>query len=819
MTTTQSEASDRFGEVTAEFRSQRASLLKAPPGAARPCGVELVAALTDLTFAFIGSIAARHVWAPGWALLATGGTGRHELCPGSDVDLLLLHPKKVAEAEVARFGETLWYPLWDVGLSVAPGVHTVETAVELGEREVLSALSWMDAEHVAGDQTTSDRFIRSAGASRRQHANRQTADLIELTRARHERMGDVAFLLGPDLRDGHGGLRDLLVLRWVSSAGKADFLALQERDPAELSDERDTLLGVRAELHRTTTRPHDVLALQEQDGVASSLSLSDADVLLGQVSAAARTIAWCCDETLRRVDARLHRQRTYRLSYRSRLTADIAVDRGELVISDSADLSDPSLSLRVGAAAALHSLPISRGALRSLAEFAPMMPDPWPDRARQALVALLGAGEATIDVFEALDRHELMQRVLPEWKTVRCKPQRNAYHRFTVDRHLVVAARNASDLVRSVARPDLLLVGTWLHDIGKGYPGDHTEVGVVLMQDIARRIGFAANEVATLIALVEHHLLLPETATRRDLSDPSVIQNVARQVGDVDTLHLLRALTEADSLATGPTAWSQWKGQLCNDLVHRVERVLAGHRPPEARLPDGPEAHAALAEVRGGMSISLQVGSDPSAPDLTVLTVAAVDRAGLFRALTGALAVNGVDVLGADVWTTDDGIALDVLRMTRRLGGETDWRRVERLMRGALDGTVDLRAELEKRAKSYQRSYERTDHIGAAPDVLVDDDIEELATVVEVRSPDMMGLLHRVASTLTTLGLDIRAAKVTTLGHEVVDSFSVVRVLPDGTRSKHSQFGPTNDEVRAALLAELSYERRQAPEPGSEPVR
>jgi [protein-PII] uridylyltransferase len=309
--------------------------------------------------------------------------------------------------------------------------------------------------------------------------------------------------------------------------------------------------------------------------------------------------------------------------------------------------------------------------------------------------------------------------------------------------------------------------------------------------------------VRTLVAAVQFHLLLPETATRRDLSDPSVITNVARQVGDVDTLQLLRALTEADSIATGPTAWSHWKGQLCDDLVHRVARALAGHRPPEAAPPSGPGVDDMLIAVRSGKRLVFSPQPDPDAPELTVLTIAAVDRTGLFSAVTGALAVSGVDVLGADVWTTDDGIALDVLRVTRRLGGDTDWRRVERLTLGALDGTVDLKAEVDKRARSYgSRLPSAVASFDTA--VIVDDDIEERATVVEVRAPDMLALLHRVATTLTSLGLDIRAAKVTTLGHEVVDSFSVLRVLPDGTRTKASGDGPSNDEVRRAIVAELA---------------
>jgi [protein-PII] uridylyltransferase len=770
-----------------------------------PAGKSLVDALTSLTFSFLETVAASVVWDTGWSLAVVGGTGRRELCPGSDIDLLLLHPKRVTDRTVAALTEPLFYPLWDAGLTVTPGVHTIESAVALGEHEILSAATWMDVAHLAGDPTTTGQFTELAQLSRRKHSRKQVRTLIDITRERHARLGDVAFLLGPDLRDGHGGLRDLLVLRYLSACGFGDDESwLFEVDPSTLHAENDLLLGVRAELHRCTNRPHDVLALQEQDAVAARFG-QDADELLGSVSAAARTIAWCTDETIRRTAGFLDKRNASRFGKALRLSEDIALQSGEVVLNETADPSqDPSLLVRVAAAAALNQLPISRSALLRLAAEAPVLPNPWPERARNALVAVLGSGAPAIAVIEALDRYGLMVRILPEWATVQAKPQRNAYHRFTVDRHLLQAAVNASHLVRNVARPDLLLIGTWLHDIGKGYPGDHTEVGMVLIADIARRMGYSEPEVQTLVVAVQHHLLIPETATRRDLSDPAVITNVARQVQNVDSLQLLRALTEADSLATGPTAWSPWKAQLCDDLVVRVERVLAGHRPPEPQAPAGPDTKSLLQQVREGKTLAVAVSYDERAPELTILTVAAQDRPGLFSALTGSLAVVGAEVLGADVWTTDDGIALDVLRITRRLGGETDLRRFEKLTLGALEGTIDLRHEVEKRAKSYARSQPTL--VVAAPLILVDDDIEERATVVEVRAPDMLALLYRIATTLTGMGLDIRAAKVTTLGHEVVDSFSVVRVLPDGTRAKQSPYGPTNDEVRAALLAELQLD-------------
>src|SRR6202012_5255900 len=202
--------------------------------------------------------------------------------------------------------------------------------------------------------------------------------------------------------------------------------------------------------------------------------------------------------------------------------------------------------------------------------------DPWADETRSAFVELLGLGRPAIDKVESLDQHKLFVRLLPEWAAVRNKPQRNAYHTFTVDRHLLEAAALAAGLTETVERPDLLLIGTLLHDIGKGFPGDHTTVGIDVVDRIATRMGFDKDDVAVLVDLVRYHLLLPDTATRRDLDDPTTIARVAQAVGNPLTLHLLAALTEADSKATGPSAWGAWKAGLVADLVARTARVLRG---------------------------------------------------------------------------------------------------------------------------------------------------------------------------------------------------------------------------------------------------
>ena len=232
------------------------------------------------------------------------------------------------------------------------------------------------------------------------------------------------------------------------------------------------------------------------------------------------------------------------------------------------------------------NLPIARDALNLLGRKAPAPPVPWSDDLRATLVQVLATGPAAIPALEALDQRRLLERYLPEWAAVRNKPQRNPYHRFTVDRHLLEATANAATMAHRVSRVDLLLIGTLLHDIGKGFPGDHTEVGMTVVRDIATRLGFPPDDVDTLVNLVRLHLLLPDSATRRDLDDPATAERVAEEVGDRATLDLLAALVEADSLATGPSAWGIVEGR-AGRRPGRTDQPPAGRRAGGAPDPAG----------------------------------------------------------------------------------------------------------------------------------------------------------------------------------------------------------------------------------------
>jgi [protein-PII] uridylyltransferase len=757
-------------------------------------GRALVEAITELGANALRTVA---VDLPtGWGLGATGGLVRRDVCPGSDLDVVLLHPKGVSDDRVAEAGNALWYPLWDAGYRVTPLSHTLDSALKLARNDLVVATSFLSLRHIAGEVAPIEELSARATRDWQKNAVSWLKQLASATMARHEQFGEVAFLLEPDLKEGRGGLRDTHAIGWAVASAHDVVQSALETPLADLDLSVDVLVAARAELHRRTKRQADRLLLQEQDEVASRLGYASADMLMAAVSDAARTIAWSSDRFWWRVERDLTTRLSKRLSKPIPVAPDVALQFGALVLTDDARVEDPSLILRSAATAAQLQTVLGRSLLQRLSADAIGPSGVWPNEARRSLLSLLGAGEHALVVIEALDRYGLLARVLPEWSAVRSKPQRNAYHRFTVDWHLCHAVVEATAFVRDVARPDLLLLGAWLHDIGKGFPGDHTEVGEVIIEQIATRMGFPVEDVSVLVRLCRYHLLLAETATRRDLSDPGTIRMVADAVGDVDFLHLLRALTEADSRATGSSAWSDWKARLILELVDRTASLLAGHRPPD--IVGFPYVrHLSLMDrVRTTRSIVIEVVDGDELGELVRCSVAAPDRPGLLAALAGVFSLHGVEIVTADAWTSDDGIAVDDLRVVRRVGGETNWTRVENDLKAALDGSLDLDTKLQQKAKSYANVRKREAAAPARAELLIDNEVSETATVVEVRAPDSIGLLWRVADVIGEVGLDIRHAKVATLGHEVVDVFYVQQLSEDG-RTRVSD---------ASLLSEL--ERR-----------
>jgi [protein-PII] uridylyltransferase len=706
------------------------------------------------------------------ALLAVGGYGRGELCPYSDLDVVLVHD---GPRDIHDVADAIWYPVWDQGVHLDHSVRRPAEVLDAAGSDLRVALGLLDARLVWGDERVAEPLLEKAvDLWRGRLGEKWLPTLADQMGERHRTQGDVAFLLEPDLKESHGGLRDVNVLRAVAvyAPRLAEYANLESLVPSA-----SVLTTIRVQLHRHAGREQDRLLLQDQDQIATDLSYDDADDLMSAVSFSGRTISWVSDDAWRRrqfwqPDARRRSRGLFGRSSKATTSSPSALDvepgvvvvGGEVaLVEGAAEAEDSSLALRLAAVAAERDLPIARGSLHRLADRMAPPGDPWPTETLGALVRVLLCAHRAIAPLESLDQHDLLSRLLPEWSAVRHKPQRNAFHRFTVDRHLLEAAANAADLADRVQRPDLLVVGALFHDIGKGSPGDHTEVGMEVIARMGTRMGFAPRDVETLVTMCRFHLLLPDQATRRDLDDPSTIEHVARAVGDVGTLELLGALTEADSLATGASAWGSWKAGLVAELVERTRRYLLGQEVPGRRqMNDGQRTLMAEARSSGRPAVVL---------DSPQVLVAAPDRRGLLAQVAGILALHGLDVRSADV-TGEDGVALETFTVEV---GRTwpDATKLREDLEATFSDRLVLSEQLARRAETYAGGQRPSSARPVEPRVSVDNRASATSTVVEVRAADEMGLLHRVTRALFDCELDVVSARVSTFGNEVVDAFYV----------------------------------------------
>ncbi len=720
---------------------------------------------------------------PGAALVAVGGYGRRELLPGSDLDVLLLHH---ARPGIAALADRIWYPIWDSGTRLDHAVRRPADARAVARSDLRVALGLLHARHVAGDPELTGELRSGALADWRAAAGARLAELRALHEERTARSGELAFLLEPDLKEARGGLRDAEAIYAVAAAWVAPGPGPRVRAAQE------EILDARHALHEVTGRASDRLVLQEQDEVARVLGLADADALLCHLAGAGRTVAYALDQSLRAAQrgrsgaSRSSRFRRRAAAPRRPLADGLVEQDGEVVLARPADpAADPELVLRAAAAAAEAGLALAPRTLARLQQ-CPPLPVPWPPGARDALVTLLGTGQTAIGVWEALDQEGMLPDLIPDWERVRNRPQRNPLHTFTVDRHLVETAARAAALTRDVARPDLLLIAALLHDIGKGWPGDHRVTGEVVTRDTARRMGLADEDTELVAGAVRHHLLLPHMATRRDLDDPETAAQVAATVGSRRLLELLHALAIADGQATGPAAWNDWKAGLVAGLVRRVAAVL-GSVPPPGPLP-----------LRTGQATLAEAGQPAAMVAGPEVTVVAPDRPGLLWQAAGVLAAHRLAVRSANA-TSCGTMAVTSFTVAHPFGELPDATLVTSDLRRALAGDQDVAERLDRQGLRGARAESAHRPWFAPPKVTLVDDASRTATVVEVRAHDAPGLLWRIGRALGECGLDVRAARVETLGAEAVDVFYVV-----GADGRPVTDAATRGQIAAQVLSALT---------------
>ncbi|MGV0044044.1 [protein-PII] uridylyltransferase [Mycobacterium colombiense] len=746
----------------------------------------------------------------GFAVVGIGGLGRHELLPHSDLDLMLLHDNK-SDDVLGKVADKLWYPLWDANVRLDHSVRTVSGALSVANADMIAALGMLDARHIAGDARLSDELIAGARRQWRSAIRSRMNELVEMTQARWDRCGRIAQRAEPDLKSGRGGLRDVQLLDALGVAQLIDRhgMARPESPGGSLDDAHLTLLDVRTELHRVSGRGRDQLQAQYADEISDALHIGDRFDLARKLSDAGRTIAYHTETGIRTAENALPRRGVTALVRRPKrrpLDEGVVEYAGEIVLArDARPDTDVGLVLRVAAASADTGLPIGAATLSRLAASAPEMPVPWPREALDDLLVVLSAGPTTVATIEALDRTGLWGRLLPEWDAIRDLPPRDVAHKWTVDRHVIETAVNAAPLSTRVARPDLLALGALLHDIGKGRGVDHSVLGAGLALEIGPRLGMPPIEVELLAQLVRHHLLLPMVATRSDLNDPNTIERVVKALGgDALLLEVLHALTEADSKATGPGVWSEWKASLIEDLVRRCRLVMAGESLPEVE-PAAPQ-YLSLAVDRG-----VHVDIKPSGGERLDVVMAAPDQRGLVSKAAAVLALNSLRIHSASA-STHEGFAIVEFVVSPLFGSPPEAGLLRQQFTGALAGDVDVLGTLEKRdsdAVSAATSRAGEVQVGvpvtrssAPPRILWVDSASPDQLIVEVRAMDRLGLLALLTRALERAGTDIVWAKVNTFGSTAADVFCVAVSAEAADAAGDADHG-ARDVVEQGLLAVL----------------
>jgi len=724
---------------------------------------------------FRGALSITEVVEDDVALAAVGGFGRGELAPGSDLDILILHTG-LSEKVLGEFVNALLYPLWSSGAQVDYSVRTRKETAHVSAADVKVILGLLDIRHIIGNSDLTEEVAEDAKVRWSKEIRKYLPALSASISERAERSGELAFLLEPDLKEARGGLRDINALRAISESQLVD-VALDRVAASEalISNARDTL-------HQITGRGRDQLLLTEQDAVAAKMGFADADVLMLEISKAARAVDYVMQLTWHRINQRSKR-RFFKGKSTTAIAKGIASYQGEVILVDEEGKNDAGLGLRAAAFAAQRGLRLSVETAMSISENYVPLTTPWPRQTREDLVALIGAGEAMVDVFEALDQEGLIERWIPEWSHVRFLPQRNVLHHHTVDRHMLETAVKAAALTRSVHRPDLLLVAALFHDIGKGYADkDHSEYGEELILPLAARLGFEDEDCQTIALMVKHHLLLSSVATRRDLDDPQTIAYVLSLVSNAQLLELLHALSIADGEATGRAAWTDWKATLVNDLVKRCLSAMQGIEPaPEPELTSEQIAKAASGE--------LSVVITPH-NDVLSIEIVSPDRPGLLSLVAAALSVSRMDVRSARTRSIENSAVMNWLVTIDVSAPYPDADKMHELISRALDGDIDLDSKIADRIAAHRR----TPGIAVPPPVVsATNNLATGATIVEVRMHDQPGILYTLSKVIASFGADIRGAIVATLGAEAFDTIYVADLAG----------GALSNERAAALVLEL----------------
>ncbi|MEE2665787.1 MAG: [protein-PII] uridylyltransferase [Myxococcota bacterium] len=818
----------------------------------------------------------------GVAVVAVGGYARREMSIYSDIDLLVLY-RDALTPYVAQIAERLLYWMWDAGLTVGCATRTIAETIELGRADETVRTGVLMARFLCGDGEFFHVFADTIRSELLPDVAAFVAERRAGMRARHERYGESLFLLQPNVKEGAGGLRDYHAAYWATRGAQPSvrdlddwlyFGLLTELEIAELHGALDFLWRTRNELHRISGRCNDQMSFELQERIAESLGYGSRD-----------------DSPSDEVDIELPVERFMRDYYRQARTiqnyselvldlseARVAPRQGPPEVLDTIDgfrlvagylelphashlRDDPRRLLRAFVVAQQWGVPLSRIATRWIRESLELVDERFqhdPECARLFL-QILSAEQRVMRTLMAMNDVGLLGAYLPEWEHIFCRWQHVIYHTYTVDVHSIFLVEELrrlwrgkheeslselAALVREVDDIEALYLGCLLHDIGKGFGGDHSAKGVLRARVCIERLGLAPERSERVLFLVEHHLLMSHLAQRRDLSDPKLISDFARLCGDRVNLRNLYLCTFADIRASSRDAWNDWKGDLLRELFERSSELLETGAEDSSKALELIEKRVetrregAISELRehgvGEEQVEAYFAALPRRyfvshtprqiarhaqvvlkyrPEqvcgtgfremrggFTEFIVCARDVPGLYSQVAGALTAATLNILGSHVYTLRGGLALEVYRLTTPPGGEGERELVREEFAATLEcvlrGESDVAALLLNRRRRGLSLPTRN-----APSVIVTNAESDFYTLVDVTADDRIGLLYDLTRTLGDCEVEIFVSKAATIRDQVADTFYVR--ARDGAKLTPEQLGPLRDALLAAIESPL----------------
>ncbi len=768
-------------------------------------------------------------------LLAVGGYGRGELCPQSDWDLWFLL-KKEANPYVNAAIERFVYAIWDMNVKLGHAVRNVDETMTYVRADWNTATAGLESRLLCGQGDTWAELQKKLNSFFSHKRKPFVEAKLEEMERRHARTGGTAFLMEPDIKEGKGGLRDIQAVFWLAkvwhkSKEIADLVRdgmVSETEYRHLMQAQDFLWRCRTGLHLEVKRASDRLGFEQQMALAERMGYQSepgrhaVEAFMKDYFRHAGRTARVSGLLAMHFQEELHPQW---LARRKAIGDGLTLEGKWIGVRDEHIFNeDPLRLLRIFHAAQGGQRLLSSRALRQVREHVLLIDDAFRANpaAHDIFLRILSDRRNVAASLKQMNATGVLGRFIPEFRHAVGLGQFNNYHAYTVDEHTIRAigeARNmthgrrkirlalAVDVFGKIKQPELLYLALLFHDIAKGLPGDHSELGETCAINICQRLGLNQDATDLVAWLVRHHLLMAITSQRSDLSDPAVIERFARKMGDVERLRYLLLLTVADIAAVGPRVWNGWKGTLLRDLFLASKRYLMGEEdasistreraqiriestlkkvengeretlsvvlnllpwravmglPPRHLLRAG----RMMAEAQCGVGIDVLVDNDRGE---SLILVLASDRQGLFADIASAMASGHIDILAAQAYALKDGKVLDVFHIHgsdgNPLSEQSDVSRLKQRIKQATGGHLAARTGKPRTHVLMRQVSVQVHTLPLA---------SSRQTAIEVTAADRPGLLGLLAGEIADTGFNVRGANISTFGEKVVDVFFLTR--------------------------------------------